>query len=282
MVTLPGNRQLPSIGLGTWRMGESAARRKSEIAAVRLALERGWRVIDTAEMYGDGGAEEVVGVAVADAMRAGTLSRDELFVVSKVYPHNATARGTVQAFERSLARLGLDHLDAYLLHWRGGVPLAETVAALEGLQRRGRIGAWGVSNFDLADMEELLQVDGGERCVTNQIYYSLGSRGPAFELVPWLQQRGIVTMAYSPIDQGALARSTKLRDLAKRLDVTPAQVALAWLAAQDGVMAIPKAFGEAHLRENFASQELVLGEADRAEIDVAFPPPTRATPLAML
>jgi diketogulonate reductase-like aldo/keto reductase len=282
MVTLPGNRQLPSLGLGTWRMGESAARRKSEIAAVRLALDSGWRVIDTAEMYGDGGAEEIVGVAVGEALRAGALSRDELFVVSKVYPNNATARGTVQACDRSLARLGLDRLDAYLLHWRGSVPLAETVAALEGLQRRGRIDTWGVSNFDLADMEELVRVPGGDRCVTNQIYYSLGVRGPAFELVPWLQRHAMMTMAYSPIDQGALARSTKLRDLAKRRGVTPAQIALAWLMAQPGVMAIPKAVSESHLRENFAAQDLVLSEQDRAEIDAAFPPPKRATPLAMI
>ncbi len=281
MVTLPGNRQLPSLGLGTWRMGESAAQRKSEIAAVRLALDSGWRVIDTAEMYGDGKAEEIVGVAMREALSAGALTRDELFVVSKVYPQNATARGTAKACERSLARLGIDHLDAYLLHWRGNVPLEETVGALQELQQRGRIRSWGVSNFDLADMEELLQIQGADRCLTNQIYYSLGSRGPEFELVPWLQRHGIMTMAYSPIDQGALARSAKLRDLAARRGVTPAQIALAWLMAQDGVMAIPKAAGESHLRENFASQDLVLTDADRADIDAAFPPPRRASPLAM-
>ena len=281
MVTLPDHRQLPSLGLGTWRMGESAARRKSEIAAVRLALDTGWRVIDTAEMYGDGQAEEIVGAAVREALRAGALSREELFVVSKVYPQNATRRGTGQACERSLARLGLDALDLYLLHWRGNVPLAETVDALEELRQRGRIRGWGVSNFDVDDMEELVNVRGGEHCATNQIYYSLGSRGPEFELVPWLQRRGIMTMAYSPIDQGALARSTKLRDLARRLGATPAQIALAWLMGQRGVMAIPKAAGEAHLRENFASQALVLSDADRAEIDAAFPPPTRASALTM-
>ena len=281
MVTLSGNRQLPSLGLGTWRMGESAARRKSEIAAVRLALDSGWRVIDTAEMYGDGQAEEIVGVAVREALRAGTVSRDELFVVSKVYPQNATARGTAEACERSLARLGLDHLDAYLLHWRGNVPLEETVGALDDLQQNGRIRSWGVSNFDVADMAELMQVPGGERCSTNQIYYSLGSRGPEFELVPWLQRNGIMTMAYSPIDQGALARSTKLRDIAARRGVTSAQIALAWLMGQEGVMAIPKAAGEAHLRENFESQELVLTDVDRAEIDASFPPPKRASGLAM-
>ena len=281
MVPLSGSRQLPSLGLGTWRMGESTARRKSETAAVRLALDMGWRVIDTAEMYGDGGAEEIVGDAVGATLRAGSVTRDELFVVSKVYPHNATARGTAAACERSLARLGLDHLDAYLLHWRGSVVLAETVDALEDLQSRGRIRSWGVSNFDLADMQELLALPGGERCVTNQIYYSLGSRGPGFELVPWLQARGIMTMAYSPIDQGALARSGALARIAARRGVTPAQLALAWLTGQAGVMAIPKAASEAHLRENLASQELVLTDADRAEIDAAFPPPGRASALAM-
>lgn len=282
MVTLPGNRQLPSLGLGTWRMGETPARRKSEIAAVRLALDTGWRVVDTAEMYGDGGAEEIVGVAVGEALRARTMSRDELFVVSKFYPHHASAAGTQQACERSLGRLGLDHLDLYLLHWRGNIPLEETVEALSALQQRGRIRAWGVSNFDVADMEELVRTPGGERCATNQIYYSLGSRGPEFELVPWLQRHGITTMAYSPIDQGALARSRKLRDIAARRDLTPAQIALAWLMAQDGVMAIPKAASESHLRENFAAQDLVLSDADRADIDAAFPPPKRPSPLAML
>ena len=210
MVTLPGNRQLASLGLGTWKMGESSSRRDSEIAAVRFALDTGWRVVDTAEMYGDGRAEEIVGVAVGDALRANTLSRDELFVVSKVYPQNATSHGTSKACERSLSRLGLDRIDLYLLHWRGSVPLQETVDALEDLQQRGRIGAWGVSNFDVDDMEELVRVPGGDRCVTDQIYFSLGSRGPGFALVPWLQAHGMMTMAYSPIDQGALARNPEI------------------------------------------------------------------------
>lgn len=281
MVTFPGGVALPSLGLGTWRIGESAAERPREIAAVRAAFDMGWRVVDTAEMYGEGGAEEVVGAAVAAALRAGTVARDELFVVSKVYPHNATARGTVAACERSLARLGLDRLDVYLLHWRGSVPLRETVDALEGLRAAGRIGHWGVSNFDRDDMSELLAVPGGERCATNQIYYSLSARGPGFELVPWLQAHGIATMAYSPIDQGSLARNRKLAAIAARRGATPAQLALAWLASQRGVMAIPKAASERHLRENFAAGALVLGEHDLAELDAAFPPPRRKTPLAM-
>lgn len=281
MVTFPGNVQLSSLGLGTWRMGEDAARRQREIAAVRSALEIGWRVIDTAEMYGEGGAEEVVGAALADAFRTGAIARDDVFIVSKVYPHNATARGTIDACERSLARLGLDHLDVYLLHWRGSVPLQETVDAFEALRTSGRSRHWGVSNFDADDMNELMRVRGGERCATNQVYYSLSERGPAFDLIPWLQQHGIVTMAYSPIDQGRLARNAALRALAKKRAATPAQLALAWLVAQPGVMAIPKAASEAHLRENLAALTLTLTTADLAELDAAFAPPKRKTALAM-
>ncbi|MEP6738897.1 MAG: aldo/keto reductase [Caldimonas sp.] len=281
MVTFSGGEQLPALGLGTWRMGEASARRGAEVAAVRAALEMGWRVIDTAEMYGEGGAEKIVGTAVGEALRAGGLTRDELFVVSKVYPQNASAKGTLAACERSQARLGLDHIDCYLLHWRGAVPLAETVAAFSTLRERGRIRHWGVSNFDLDDMHELLSVDGGDRCATNQIYFSLGARGPAFDLVPWQQARGIVTMAYSPIDQGDLAHSTELQAMAGQRGCTAAQLALAWLTAQPGVMAIPKAGNETHLHENLGSTELVLTAADQAAIDAIFPAPREKTPLAM-
>jgi diketogulonate reductase-like aldo/keto reductase len=281
MVTFPGNVQLSSLGLGTWRMGEDARRRPREVAAVRSALENGWRVIDTAEMYGEGGAEEVVGAALAAALRSGSLARDDVFIVSKVYPHNATARGTAAACERSLARLGLDHLDCYLLHWRGSVPLQETIDAFETLRSRGLIRHWGVSNFDVDDMDELMRVSGGERCATNQVYYSLSERGPALALVPWLQRHGMVTMAYSPIDQGALARNSSLRALADKRGATPAQVALAWLVSQAGVMAIPKAASEDHLRENLAVSALTLSPGDLAELDAAFPPPRKKGPLAM-
>jgi diketogulonate reductase-like aldo/keto reductase len=281
MVTFPGNVQLSSLGLGTWQMGESAAQRAREVAAVRTAFDLGWRVVDTAEMYGEGGAEEVVGAALAEARRAGSLTRDDVFVVSKVYPHNASARGTIAACERSLRRLGIAHLDAYLLHWRGSVPLQETVDAFETLRSRGLIRHWGVSNFDVDDMEELMRTRGGARCATNQIYYSLTERGPEFELVPWLRSHGMVTMAYSPIDQGALARNGALRTLAKKRRATPAQLALAWLTSQPGVMAIPKAANEAHLRENLASASLSPDAADFAALDAAFPPPSGKTPLAM-
>jgi diketogulonate reductase-like aldo/keto reductase len=280
-VTFPGGKTQPSLGIGTFGMGESAARRSAEVATIRAAIETGYRVIDTAEMYGEGGAEEVVGRAVAEALRAGDVSRDELFIVSKVYPHNASAKGTLAACERSLARLGLDAIDCYLLHWRGPIALTETVGVFEALRGKGRIREWGVSNFDLDDMEELFAVEGGQRCVTNQIYYSLSARGPSFDLLPWQRRRGIVTMAYSPIDQGALAGSALLRPIAQRRGVTPAQLALAWLLGQPGVMAIPKASRSDHLEENFASQTLVLGADDLEQLDHAFAPPAGRTPLAM-
>jgi len=199
-----------------------------------------------------------------------------------VYPHNAGARAAVAACERSLQRLGLDHLDCYLLHWRGEVPLEETVDAFERLRDRGRIRAWGVSNFDVADMDELLAVAGGDRCATNQVYYSLSARGPGFDLVPWLQSCNVVTMAYSPIDQGALAANKALAAISERRGWTAAQLALAWLVAQQGVLAIPKATSEAHLRENLAVRDLELDDAERAALDRAFPPPRRKTPLKMI
>ena len=281
-VTLPGSETLPSIGLGTWRMGESASRRAADIAAVRSALDIGYRVIDTAEMYGEGGAETVVGQAIADALRVGTLNRSELFIVSKVYPQNASAAGVAAACERSLKRLGLDHLDAYLLHWRGAVPLAETVAGFESLRDRGRIRHWGVSNFDVDDLEELVGTSCGDRCAVNQIYYSLTQRGPAFDLLPWQAGRALPTMAYSPIDQGALVRSKPLLSLAERRGVTPAQLALAWLVDQPGVMAIPKAANELHQRENLEALAVSLDASDRAALDAAFAPPRRKSALAMI
>src|SRR5665213_159585 len=240
MVTFPAGQKQPSLGVGTWRMGESAGKQRAEVAILRAAIELGYRVIDTAEMYGEGGAEEATGRAIGDALRAGDVRREALFVFSKVYPHNASRKGTIAACERSLARLGLDYIDCYLLHWRGAVPLVETVQAFETLRDQGRIREWGVSNFDLDDMRELIAVEGGHRCVANQIYYSLTAQGAAFDLLPWQRSRGIVTMAYSPIDQGALASNALLRPLAERLGATPAQIVIAWLLAQSGVMAIAK------------------------------------------
>ena len=281
-VSLPDGTPIPVLGLGTWRMGESASRRVREVAAVRRAFELGYRLVDTAEMYGEGGAEEVVGRALADAVRAGTVARADVFVVSKVYPHNASRRGVAAACERSRRRLGVDVIDLYLLHWRGGEPLRETVAGFEALREQGRIGAWGVSNFDVADLQELAGVPGGEGCAANQVYFALSERGPEFELLPWQRARGLPLMAYSPIDQGRLATHASLQRLAARRGVTPAQISLAWLVGQPGVVALPKAVGEVHLRENLASTDIVLDAGESAELDRLFAPPRRKTPLAMI
>jgi diketogulonate reductase-like aldo/keto reductase len=285
MRTLPlsHSSEIPVLGLGTWRMGETANRRTAEVAAVREAIAMGYRLIDTAEMYGEGGAETVLGQGIAEALRAGDVRRDELFIVSKVYPHNASRRGTPEACERSLKRLGLDMIDLYLLHWRGSHPLRETVDAMQALVAKGRIAHWGVSNFDTDDMEELAQVTGdGPGCTVNQVYLSLGERGPEFSLLPWLRERGMPLMAYSPIDQGALADDDALGELAERLGVTAAQLALAAVIARPGVVAIPKAVRSAHLQENLAAAELKLDAATLAELDRLHPPPRRKTPLAMI
>ena len=281
-ITFPDGHTVPALGLGTWHVGESARTRRAEVAALRRALELGYRVIDTAEMYGEGGAEEVVGEALAEAMRAGIVTRDEVFVVSKVYPHNASRTGSPAACDRSRRRLGLDAIDLYLLHWRGSHPLQETVAAFEALLDRGSIGRWGVSNFDTDDMTELWSVEGGSRCSINQVWYSIGQRGPEFDLLPWMRARGVPLMAYSPIDQGALARDAKLRSLAKARGWTSAQLALAAVLAQPGVQAIPKAVHDEHLRENLVAADLELDSALRAELDRLHPPPRRKAPLAMI
>jgi diketogulonate reductase-like aldo/keto reductase len=276
------NKTMPRLGLGTWGMGESEARRQIDVAAVRTAIDIGYRLIDTAEMYGEGGAEEVVGHAVAQALRTGQVTRDELFIVSKVYPHNASRAGTQAACERSLRRLGLEHIDLYLLHWPGQHPLSETCAALQSLVTQGRIGRWGVSNFDTGDMERLFALPQGDQCAVNQVYYSLGERGAAFSLLPWQCAHGVPLMAYSPIGQGALAHSKELRAIGLRHAATPAQVALAWVLSQSGVVAIPKAVDEVHQRENFAASGVHLSAQDLAELDRLFPPPARKGPLAML
>ena len=276
-----GQAALPVLGLGTWRLGESAARRAAEVAALRDAIGLGYRLFDSAEMYGEGGAETVLGEALRGAIAAGEVTRDDLFVVSKVYPHNASRRGAVAACERSLARLGLDRIDLYLLHWRGAHPLAETVAAFEALQAAGRIGAWGVSNFDRDDLEELVALPGGDACAANQVWYSASQRGVEFDLLPWMQARGMPLMAYSPIDQAALARHPRLEAVARRLGVTAAQVALAWVLRAQGVVAIPKAVDPGHLRANLDAAGLALDAPALAEIDRAFAPPRVRTALAM-
>jgi diketogulonate reductase-like aldo/keto reductase len=278
-LTLPTGDIIPTLGLGTWRMGESRASRAAEVAAVRNAIEMGYRLIDTAEMYGEGGAEEAIGQAVAEAVRAGAVSREELFIVSKVYPHNAGRQGTAAACERSRKRLGLDRIDLYLLHWRGEHALAETVAGMHALLQAGRIAHWGVSNFDVDDMDELMAV--APDCAANQVYFSLGERGAEFDLLPWLRRQRMPLMAYSPIDQGTLARHKALASIGAPLGLTAAQLALAWALSHPGVVAIPKAVKLEHLRDNLAAASQALDADTVRQIDRLFPPPTRKTALAM-
>ena len=273
-VTLPGGGQVPALGLGTWRMGESAARRGEEVAILRQGLDRGLSLIDTAEMYGEGEAETIVGAAIAGR-------RDGVFLVSKVYPHNASRSGVVAACERSLKRLGSGHIDLYLLHWRGSHPLAGTVEGFEKLKRDGKICHWGVSNFDAADMAELLALDAGPSCAANQVKYHLGERGIEWNLLPLMQERAIPVMAYSPLGQGGLLRDATLLRVARRLGIAAASVALAWVLRQDGVMAIPKTSSPAHLDEILAARDVSLHREDLAELDAAFPPPRRPAPLSI-
>jgi diketogulonate reductase-like aldo/keto reductase len=256
-------------------MGERASARPDEVAALRFGLELGMALIDTAEMYGDGGAEEVVGETIEGR-------RDSVFLVSKVLPSNASCRSTVAACERSLRRLKTDRLDLYLLHWRGGTPFADTIAAFEQLKRDGKILHWGVSNLDLADMKELVAAHGGGNVATNQVLYNLTRRGIEYGLLPWSRQRRIPIMAYSPIEQGRILSDPTLRAVAARHNAAPAQIALAWLTRQDGLIVIPKATHIEHVRQNRAAIGLRLTKADLTELDRAFPPPAGPQALEML
>jgi diketogulonate reductase-like aldo/keto reductase len=276
---------LPVLGLGTWRLGESSLAKSAEVRAIRRAIEMGYRLFDTAEMYGEGGAEQVLGLAIAEAIRRGDVRRDELTIVSKVYPHNASRSGTAAACDRSRERLGLDHIDLYLLHWRGSHPLADTVAAFQQLQADGAIGCWGVSNFDVDDLEELValtDVGAGPGCVCNQVYLSPTERGPEVALLPWMQAQGMALMAYSPIDQGSAAADGALAAIASRLGVSAARLALASLLARPGVCVIPKALKQAHQLDNLAALELALDAGVLAELDAAWPLPRHKPPLAMI
>ena len=275
------SRVWPKLGLGTWRMGESSSGRQRDIAAVRDALEIGYRLIDTAEMYGDGGAESCIGEALSASIRAGDIRREQLTLVSKVYPHHADARGVRLACDRSRQRLGVDTIDVYLLHWRGAVPLRETILGFEDLQSRGWINSWGVSNFDVDDLLELRREPGGHRCCVNQIYYSLGARGIEFDLLPWARRNGMPVMAYSPIDQGVLAGDARLQSIARQSGVSAAQVALAWAMRNEGVVAIPKASRREHLQANFSASSLCLDRMLLDALDQHFPPPRKKVPLAM-
>ena len=278
-VRLPSGKPIPVLGEGTWGMGEEPARRRAEIDALRLGLDLGMNLIDTAEMYGEGGAEAVIAEAIAGR-------RPEVFLVSKVYPHNAGRRGAVEACERSLRRLNTDYLDLYLLHWRGEVPLAETLEAFQELRRAGKILSYGVSNFDLSDMAEASTLAGGDGIATDQVLYNLKERGIEWDLLPWCRERAIPVMAYSPIehaprDQQGMLDHPRLQAIARRHQATPAQIALAWLLQQEGIVAIPKASRPEHVRQNRAALDLQLGKEDLAELDRAFPPPHRKIPLQM-
>jgi diketogulonate reductase-like aldo/keto reductase len=275
--TLPGGETIPILGQGTWAMAEHPRKRADEIAALQTAVDLGMTVVDTAEMYGDGAAEELVAEALGHRRR-------ECFLVSKVLPQHATKRGTVSACEASLRRLKTDCLDLYLLHWRGSVPLEETLEGFNHLQQQGKIRRWGVSNFDVDDMKELasLTEGPGDPAASNQVLYNLKRRGIESDLLPWSRARGIPIMAYSPLEQGKLVKNKTVKAIAARLDATASQVALAWVLRQEGVVAIPKAADVEHVRENRGALDIELGAEDLQDLDGAFPPPTHKTPLEMI
>jgi diketogulonate reductase-like aldo/keto reductase len=272
---LRGDEIIPALGMGTWKIGETRTRRAEEIATLRAGLGLGLKLIDTAEMYGDGASEELIGEAIAGR-------RAEAFLVSKVYPHNASRARAVAACERSLARLKTDYLDLYLLHWRGRFPLVETIEAFERLRGAGKIRHWGVSNFDLADMAELIAATGGQGVATNQVLYNLARRGIEWDLLPWAQARGLPMMAYSPIEQADLLAKRELAELAFAHAWTPAQLAIAWVLDRDGVIAIPKTSSRAHLRENAGALDVTLSPEARHALDILFPAPRGPSSLEML
>ncbi|WP_406260267.1 aldo/keto reductase [Streptomyces nigra] len=273
-IVLPSGEEIAAAGQGTWYLGEDPGRREQEIAALRLGVDLGMTVLDTAEMYGDGAAEELVG----EALRG---RRDEVFLVSKVLPGHADRKGTVAACEGSLRRLGTDRLDLYLLHWRGRWPLEETLAGFTDLMEAGKIRYWGVSNLDVADMTELATLPGGDAVAVDQVLYNLSRRGIEWDLLPWCREAEVAVMAYSPIEQGRILGAEALGAVARALGATPAQVALAWVLEQ-GVSAIPRSGSPDHVRENRGAVDLRLPTEALEVLDAAFPPPTAATPLEML
>ncbi|MCG1030459.1 aldo/keto reductase [Bacillus amyloliquefaciens] len=276
-VNFGDNRVLPAIGQGTWYMGEKASQRRQESDALRAGIDHGLTLIDTAEMYAEGGAEEVVGEAIKG-------QRDKVFLVSKVYPWNAGGKKGIAACEASLRRLGTDHIDLYLLHWRGNYALAETVELMETLQQQDKIGRWGVSNLDYADMQELGQVPGGQACATNQVLYHLASRGIEYDLLPWCQQQSMPVMAYCPLAQAGRLRAGLMNHpvvnaIAKEYNATAAQVLLAWVISHPGVMAIPKASSIMHVEENAGALGITLSAEALQKLDAAFPAPKNKTAL---
>ena len=273
-VQLPGGETVPALGLGTWKMGERNGPKKDEIAAVRLAIDLGMTLIDTAEMYAEGGSETMIGEAIAGR-------RDQVFLVSKIYPHNAGRANTPVACERSLRRLGTDRIDLYLLHWRDRKPLAETMEAFQKLKAEGKIRHYGVSNLDTEDMDELWRTPGGPLTQVNQVYYNPAARGIEFDLLPWQRKQRVPIMAYSPVDQAKLAGDKTLAAIGKRHDATAAQIALAWGLRHPDSIVIPKAVKSEHIRQNVSALDIKLTPEDMAEIDKAFPPPKAKTRLEM-
>jgi len=274
-VSLPSGEKVPAFGLGTWNIGDTRSQRAEEIATLRAGLDAGATLIDTAEMYGDGRSEELVGEAIAGR-------RDEVFLVTKVYPHNASQKGVPAACERSLKRLKTDRIDLYLLHWRGSVPFAETIEAFAALQQAGKIRHFGVSNLDLSDMKEWCKAPGGAALAANQLLYNLTRRGIEGDLLPWLREKRVPVMAYSPVEQARLLRDAKLVKFAKQAGMTPAQAALAWLLSKEGVIVIPKTGRRERLRENLGALDFSLNEKQLIELDQLFPPPSGPQPLEML
>jgi diketogulonate reductase-like aldo/keto reductase len=271
---LRSGREIPILGQGTWRMGEKASQKQSEIDALRLGIDLGLTVIDTAEMYGDGGAEKIVAEAIAPR-------RTEVYLVSKFYPSNASYKGLIAACDRSLSRLKTDYLDLYLLHWRGSVPLSETLLGLQHLKQTGKILDYGVSNFDTDDLQEAESLPGGKEIVVNQVLYNLLRRGIEWDLLPWCKKRQLAIMAYSPVEQKAFIDDSRLQDIARQHNATPTQIALSWLLHQDNVLSIPKATNPAHVRENCAALDIQLTETELRNLDLAFKPPVRKVSLAM-
>lgn len=274
-IPLPSGRAIPVLGLGTWMMGDRASNRQNEVAALKHGLDLGITLIDTAEMYAEGEAERVIAEAIRDR-------RESTFLVSKVYPHNASRQGVVAACERSLSRLKTDYLDLYLLHWRGSIPLSETLAAFQTLQQAGKIRDYGVSNFDKADMQEAIDLPGGTGITTNQVLYNLTRRGIEWELLPWCREQGIPIMAYSPVEQGRLLKNRQLQAIAQQIGISPAQLAIAWLLHQENVVVIPKSSTIAHVEQNRAALDLQLSPEVLHELDTIFPPPKKPVALEML
>ena len=271
---LKSGREIPLLGQGTWRMGERASQKQAEINALKLGIDLGMTLIDTAEMYGEGGAEEIVAEAIASC-------REQIYLVSKFYPYNASYDGLIAACDRSLSRLKTDYLDLYLLHWRGSVPLSETLEGLQHLQQAGKILDYGVSNFDTDDMEEAESIPGGDNIVTNQVLYNLMRRGIEWDLLPWCKERKIPIMAYSPVEQRAFVDNARLKDIAAQHNATTTQIALSWLLHQDNIIAIPKAVNPDHVRENHSALDIKLTPEDLQQLDRAFQPPSRKMSLAM-